>query len=66
MDAILNERVGDRKARTPQEVRNAAAVSRLGHPGIKVWIAEGLEEAAREVWDACGAGEQGPVAENPR
>ncbi len=49
VDAIFNERIGDRKARTPQELRAAVLVSRIGHPAITVWIAEGLEEAARAV-----------------
>lgn len=50
VDAILNERVGDRKVRTPEELHGAVTVSRLHHPAVKVWIAEGLEEVAREVW----------------
>jgi len=50
VDAILNERVGDRKVRTPEKLRLAVAASRLHHPAVKVWIAEGLEEATRAIW----------------
>lgn len=52
VNAILNERIGDRKVRTPEELRAAVAVSRVRHPAVKVWIAEGLEGAAQSVWKA--------------
>ena len=50
VDAILNARVGDRKVHTAQELRIAVEASRVRHQAIKVWIAEGLEEAARVIW----------------
>ncbi len=49
VDAIFNDRVGDRKARTPEELRAAVLVSRIGHPAITVWIAEAVEETARSM-----------------
>ncbi len=51
VDAVLNPRVGDRKATTAPELQAALEASRLRHPAITVWIAAGLEEAARAVWE---------------
>lgn len=47
---IFNPRVGDRKIHNPQELDLALTASRLGPPSLRLWIAEGLEEAAHEIW----------------
>ncbi len=47
---FFDPHVGDRKARTPKELRATVLIARIGHPAITVWLAAGLEEAAREVW----------------
>lgn len=53
IDYILNPRIGDRKALTVSEVRRAVAESALrGRPALKVWLREGLEDEAREHWQA--------------
>ncbi len=36
--------------RTPEELRETVAASRVRGPAIKVWITKGLEEAAQVVW----------------
>lgn len=51
VDMILNERTGDRKVRTPEELRAAVESSRTRHHAMKAWIAEGLEVAARAAWE---------------
>ncbi len=51
VDAILNPRVGDRKIRSSDQLRNALRASAMrGLPTVKLWIAEGLEDAAME-WE---------------
>ena len=51
------------QVQTLDELRTAVETSRLRHPGIKVWVAEGLEEAAQAVWQEFSqAVTKGPFA----
>ncbi len=47
---LFNPSVGDRKATSAEGLRAAVPVSRIGHPAIRVRIAEGREEMVREIW----------------
>ncbi len=49
---IFVERVGHRKARAEPEMFGIVAESANGLPGIRVWVHEGLEEAARRLHTA--------------
>lgn len=62
VDAIFNPRVGDREVRTPEELDATVGASRLRHPAIKVWIAEGLEEAAMLKWARTFEGRRSDTA----
>ncbi len=50
VDRVLNERVGDRKVRSADELREALRESKGRAASIKVWIAEGLEDPATLEW----------------
>jgi hypothetical protein len=46
---ILIERGGHRKAQTEAELLTVVRESERGLPSIRVWVDEGLEEAARRL-----------------
>jgi hypothetical protein len=47
---VFNPDVGDRKIHNPDELDLALTASCLGPPSLRLWIAEGLEETARKIW----------------
>lgn len=46
VDAVLNPRVGSRKVETTEDLDRA--IRSAGLPSVRVWIAEGLEDAVKE------------------
>ncbi len=47
---MLNPRVGDRKVRSHDELREAVRQSAGRAASVKLWIMEGLEDAAMLEW----------------
>ncbi len=58
----FNERTGDRKAGTIEELKEILQEShRRGLPILKVWIGEGLEDAAHREWKISRRGANEPT-----
>ncbi len=55
VDLVTNPAAGDRKVRTVVELEAAVKFSARGLPTIKVWIHEGLADAALRLFERCTA-----------
>jgi hypothetical protein len=51
MVELLATRVGHRKTLTAQELWKVVQESESGLASIRMWVREGLEEAARKLWE---------------
>jgi hypothetical protein len=54
VDAILRPETGNRKVRTPEELREALAEPRGPAPSRTLWLHASLEEA-RRLWEMMSA-----------
>lgn len=51
VELVFQPLVGDRKVETLKALEEAVRASERGLPTIKVWIHEGLQDAARSLWE---------------